>query len=262
MSTARLQHSGRAPDRLRSIGEVIAELRPEFPDLSPSKLRFLESEGLVTPARLANGYRKYGESHIERLRVVLTLQRDQYLPLKVIREKLELFDQGIDVLPKQAPDIQVVVDDDEPEAAPGPSLQGNAALAELARGAFIAGPGESVDREELLQVSGLTRRQLGELEEMRLVQPQPSGRYDEDAVMVAALSAQLFERGMEPRHIRAARFTVDREIGTVEPLLAGNRKRRGSSEDGAEALAKLQAELAGALIGIHAALLRSELRRL
>ncbi len=83
-----------APTRLYSIGEVIAELRPEFPDVAPSKLRFLESEGLVAPARLPNGYRKYTATHVQRLRVVLTLQRDQYLPLRVIKDKLAELDAG------------------------------------------------------------------------------------------------------------------------------------------------------------------------
>ena len=95
--------SGKHTARLRSIGEVIAELRPEFGDLTSSKLRFLESEGLVAPARLPNGYRKYTDAHVQRLRIVLTLQRDQYLPLRVIKEKLARHDAGEDVLGQEAP---------------------------------------------------------------------------------------------------------------------------------------------------------------
>lgn len=253
-----------APARLRSIGDVIAELRAEFPDLTPSKLRFLESEGLVTPARLPNGYRKYTDAHIRRLRVVLTLQRDQYLPLRVIMEKLALYDAGHDVLREAAPQSVDVRDERPAQAEPVPESQRplRQRIGDLAASTF--GPTEetqTLGREELLAQSGLTRADLAEIEESRLISAMPSGRYDQDALIVATVVARLAERGVQVRHIRPTRHTVDREIGNIETLLAAQRKRRlsGDSQD-QQSLAESQREIAGGFLALHAALLRIALR--
>jgi DNA-binding transcriptional MerR regulator len=259
--------AGKHAPRLRSIGEVIAELRSEFGDLTPSKLRFLEAEGLVAPARLPNGYRKYTEAHIERLRVVLTLQRDQYLPLKVIKEKLVLHDAGEDVLGETPALTTVDVREDRGDAAepieePGEAADAAGRIAQLAAAAFDRGPRpETLGREELLARSGLTRAALAEIEEARLVVPSASGRYDEDALIVATVAARLAERGVQVRHIKPTRHTVDRELGHLETLLATKRKRMlsGDSSD-QHSLAEAQREIAGGLLALHAALLRSALR--
>jgi DNA-binding transcriptional MerR regulator len=259
--------SGKQALRLRSIGEVIAELRPEFGDLTPSKLRFLESEGLVAPARLPNGYRKYTDAHIHRLRVVLTLQRDQYLPLRVIKEKLVRHDAGEDVLGEAPAPTTVDVRDaraSAPElhsAADEPSQAANR-IAELAAAAFERTPQqETFGREELLARSGLSRAALADIEEARLIVPSASGRYDEDALIVATVAARLAERGVEVRHIKPTRHTVDRELGHLETLLAIKRKRMlsGDSAD-QQNLAEAQREIAGGFLALHAAMLRSALR--
>lgn len=263
MSTLRA-HNGAAPIRLRSIGEVIAELRHEFPDVTPSKLRFLESEGLVTPARLPNGYRKFTQNHIERLRIVLTLQRDQYLPLKVIKEKLALHDAGEDVLSPIASHETVDVRETraaQAESEPEPD-QARHRIAQLAATTFEqTGQPQTFGREEFLAKSGLTRKTLGDLEEARLIGPLTSGRYDEDALIVASVVAQLSLRGVEVRHIRPTRHTVDREQGHIETLLAAQRKRRlsGDAAD-QQSLSDAQREIAGGFLALHAALLRIALR--
>lgn len=259
--------AGKHTLRLRSIGEVIAELRPEFGDLTPSKLRFLESEGLVAPARLPNGYRKYTDAHVDRLRVVLTLQREQYLPLRVIKEKLVLHDAGEDVLATAQPaDSTVDVRDDRAESttdspAHEDSAEPAAQIAALAVAAFDRHPAESLGREELLARSGLTRAALSDIEEAKLISASPSGRYDEDALIIAKVAARLAERGVEVRHIRPTRHTVERELGHLETLLATKRKRMlsgGASDQ--QSLAEAQQEIAGGFLALHAALLRSALR--
>jgi DNA-binding transcriptional MerR regulator len=260
MSTMRLASA--PPDRLRSIGEVIAELRAEFPDISPSKLRFLESEGLVTPARLANGYRKYTESHVQRLRLVLGLQRDQYLPLRVIKEKLAAHDAGTEPIPDpRTVDVRTEpVPDGDGTAAPA-KAEVPQRLIDLTAAAFDPNrPAQTYGREEFLAKSGLTRAQLKELEESRLVAPMASGRYHSDALVVASIVAGLAQRGVDVRHIKPTRHTVDREVGNIENLLAAQRKRQlsGTVRDQQE-LAAAQRELASGFVALHAALLRAAL---
>ena len=251
------------PARLRSIGEVLAELKPEFHDLTASKIRFLDSEGLVTPARLPNGYRKYTDAHVHRLRVVLTLQRDQYLPLRVIKDKLALYDAGEDVLAEQ-PAAQETVDvrDDRASEDSGDPQPLRHRIAELAAATFApADQGETYGREELLVKSGLSREMLGEIEDARLLAPLPSGRYDEDSLIIATVAARLAERGVQARHIRPTRHTVDRELGHIETMLAAQRKRRLSGDGSDQAnLNDSQREIAGGFLALHAALLRIALR--
>ena len=258
--------SNRPTARLRSIGEVIAELRPDFPDLTPSKLRFLESEGLVAPARLPNGYRKYTEGHVLRLRLVLTLQRDQYLPLRVIKEKLVLHDAGHDVLGEQAAEAPTAIDvRDRADAAETSSVEqpqdAGRRIADLAACAFERTPQQTYGREELLKLSGLSRAALAEIEEARLIQPQASGRYDGDALIIATVASRLAERGVEVRHIKPTRHTVERELGHLETLLAIKRRRMLTGDQADQhSLADAQREIAGGFLALHAALLRSALR--
>lgn len=253
--------------RLRSIGEVLAELRPDFPDLTSSKLRFLEAEGLVTPARLPNGYRKYTEVHVQRLRIVLGLQRDQYLPLRVIKEKMAAYDAGEDIFGEREADHTVDVRDDREGAAEqellAPQEQDlRQRIVTMAALTFEPSDDEaSFGREELLAQSGLSRAALGEIEEARLIAAQPSGRYDEDALIIASVIARLLERGLEVRHVKPTRHTVERELGNIDVLVATQRKRRLSGDLGnGQGLVDSQREIAGGFLALHAALLRSALR--
>ncbi|MFY1670658.1 MerR family transcriptional regulator [Plantactinospora sp. WMMB334] len=231
---------------LMSIGEVLAQLRVEFPDTTISKLRFLESEGLVEPQRTPAGYRKYSWDDVARLRFVLTAQRDQYLPLRVIREQLAAADRdGLTGLERSRPSLVAVGPDG---AVPGRDG---------------AGPvGESSDlrlgRAELLSRSGLGDSLLAELERMGLVVPQPSGWYDADALLVAEAVAGLAAYGLEPRHLRGYRTAADREVGLFAQLLAPLVRQ---SDPAARARAAEAArELVGLSQRLHAALVRVGLR--
>jgi DNA-binding transcriptional MerR regulator len=187
-----------------SIGEVLAQLRAEFPDTTISKLRFLEAEGLVEPQRTASGYRKYSWNDVARLRFVLTAQRDQYLPLRVIREQLEAIERG-----------------DEPMGRQRPSL--------VAVGPAGAAPGEvpgadpvdaRASRAELVRRTGIAEQLLTELEQLGLVTSRPPGWFDPDAVVIVEAVVGLTRYGLEVRHLRAFRTGADREIGLFSQVLA------------------------------------------
>jgi len=208
---------------LMSIGEVLADLRAEFPDITISKLRFLEAEGLVEPQRTPAGYRKYGSADVARLRFVLAAQRDHYLPLRVIREQLA----GV------AP-LRPVTDPGVPEPV-------------AAR----------LDRAELLARSGLDESALDELAQHGLIRDR-AGRYDADALTVARVAAQLGRYGLEPRHLRGYRTAADREVGLFAQLVAP--VARQNSPAARDRAAETVRELAALSQQLHAALVRIGLR--
>lgn len=215
-----------------SIGEVLSMLRREFPDVSISKIRFLEAEGLVSPQRTTSGYRRYGQPDIDQLRAVLTMQRDQYLPLKVIREQ-----------------IQEGVSEDRPVAGTG-----------LQPSDFRPGAGRMrVTREELGEQSGLPEEFLAQLEGIGLIVATPAGHYDEDAFAVACIVARLSVFGIEARHLRPFRVVADRDTGLVEQMATPYSQNRG--RDGQARERETVRELAALCIQLHAALLRAELMR-
>ena len=218
---------------LMSIGEVLAHLRTEFPDTTISKLRFLEAEGLVDPQRTASGYRKYSWNDVARLRFVLTAQRDQYLPLRVIREQLDQLE-------------------DEPVAPSRPTLV--AVGAEKA-----ADPADTrVPREDVIERTGVTPALLDELEQIGLVTARPPGWYDGDAVVIVEAVVGLTRYGLEVRHLRAFRASADREVGLFTQLLAPLVRQ---SDPAARARANETARDLQALSQrLHAALVRAGLR--
>ena len=217
---------------LMSIGEVLAHLRTEFPDTTISKLRFLEAEGLVDPQRTASGYRKYSWNDVARLRFVLTAQRDQYLPLRVIREQLD----------------QVA---DELVAPARPTL--------VAVGTKAADPADArVPREDVIERTGATAALLDELEQIGLVTARPPGWYDADAVIIVEAVVGLTRYGLEVRHLRAFRASADREVGLFTQLLAPLVRQ---SDPAARARANETARDLQALSQrLHAALVRAGLR--
>jgi len=230
-----------------SIGEVLAQLRAEFPDTTISKLRFLESEGLVEPDRTAAGYRKYSREDVARLRYVLTAQRDHYLPLRVIREHLDAIDRGL-----------------QPAGgAAGGGPRGPRALqaAEDMPSAedFARDGGEvRLSRTELLAEAGMDDEQLKQLEQYGLVSRRAGGYYDGDALLVAATVVEMGRYGLEARHLRAYRTAADREVGLFEQVVTPLVRQRGP-----EARARAQEavrELAALSVRLHAALVQAGLR--
>ncbi|MFI7078590.1 MerR family transcriptional regulator [Micromonospora sp. NPDC049903] len=226
-----------------SIGEVLAQLRVDFPDVTISKLRFLEAEGLVEPQRTAAGYRKYSWDDVSRLRFVLTAQRDQYLPLRVIREQLAQWDADGAAPERSRPALVAVGPDGE---VPG-------------RGASSVESGQvRLDRTQLVARSGLDESTLGELERLGLVVSDPPGWYDGDALIIAKAVAGLAAYGFQPRHLRGYRTAADREVGLFAQLVAPLARQ---SDPAARARAAETArELVALSQQLHAALVRVGLR--
>ncbi len=226
-----------------SIGAVLAHLKPEFPDVSISKLRFLESEGLVTPERTPAGYRQFSQTDVHRLRYVLAAQRDHYLPLKVIKEQLDAIDRGLEPATPSArlPRSLVVASGPRPEDFADTTI------------------GVRMTRVELLADAELTSAQLRELEGFGLVSPGPGGYYDADAALLARTVAELVGEGLEPRHLRQFRTAADREASLVAQLVAAQaRQKDPDARERAEATA---AQLAAVVLRLHALLVKSSLRR-
>ncbi|MEG3631773.1 transcriptional regulator FtsR [Streptomyces poriticola] len=236
-------HGAAATDTgLMSIGAVLNVLRDEFPDITISKIRFLESEGLVEPRRTPAGYRKFSGADVERLGLVLRMQRDHYLPLKVIREHLDARERGeavtLPALGRQR--------DGEPQHLREP-LSGPAETPARAR----------IGRAELMAAAGIAEQQLAEWESYGLIAPLSDGAYDAEAATVAALVVELGRFGIEPRHLRVMKAAADREAGLVDQVVAPLRRHR-NPQTRAHAQARTK-ELAGLAVKLHAALVQSAL---
>jgi DNA-binding transcriptional MerR regulator len=251
MNSAARAASGEGSTATLTIGDVLARLKPEFPDLTISKIRFLEGEGLVRPDRTPSGYRKFSPADVSRLRYVLAQQKDHYLPLKVIKEQLEAIDRGL--VPPGAPST----------ATPAPrvphmsiaSIADNAPTAEHFRPAPAA---MRLSREELLNSAGLRVDQLAELEQFGLIGRRPGGYYDDDALAVGKIVAELARYGLEGRHLRAFRTAAEREVGLFSQVVGPMARQRGSE-------AKVRAEetvreLAALSVRLHAVLVQIGLR--
>jgi DNA-binding transcriptional MerR regulator len=229
----------RARDVLYGIGQVLNLLRPEFADVTISKLRFLEAEGLVDPLRTPAGYRKYTPAHVERLRVVLAAQRDRYLPLRVIRERLREGDRLLGA------------------ATPG----GPAPAAE---------PGEGpLTRDQVRERSGLDEMGFADLEQYGLLVRGPGGFYGPEALTVACIAARLGLYGLAARHLRPYRATADREVGLLAQLVPPLSKQGGRGDapgpgptrpDGRAQALETVKELAALCAQLHGALVRQGLR--
>ncbi|MCX4774048.1 MerR family regulatory protein [Streptomyces sp. ADI92-24] len=228
-----------ADDRPMSIGTVLLQLRDQFPEVTISKIRFLEAEGLVEPQRTPSGYRKFRPADVERLAQVLRMQRDHYLPLKVIREHLDAVARG------------------EQVALPAPEGERH-----LTDGSWTGGPGRAtaarIGRAELLAAAEVSESDLDAWESYGLVVPTADGGYDAETVTVARLVADLGRFGLEPRHLRAMRAAADREAGLIEQVVAPLRRHRNpQTRAHAEATAKELAELS---VRLHSALVQTALQ--
>lgn len=207
-----------------SIGEVLNVLKEEFPDVTVSKIRYLESEDLVHPERTSSGYRAFSEGDIERLRFILRLQRDHFLPLKVIRERLEEMDtSAADGRGQGSLSFEEALEETEPPLPPAPSE-------DVFRG---MGTGVSLSTDELTRASGLSRQQIRELESVGLLKPKDAGegegdgkRYDEISLEAGKLAKELLDLGLEPRHLRIFRSAVDRWSGLAEQMVLPLMKQR------------------------------------
>jgi DNA-binding transcriptional MerR regulator len=208
------------------IGEVLAQLRPEFPDISPSKIRFLEAEGLIEPERSQSGYRRFSAPDIERLRYILTVQRDSYLPLRVIKERLA--------------DGGEAGNGHEP-ASPGTGTSRTP---------------EDMSRRQLLDAAEISDAELTELEDYGLIR-RVGRQYGQDALAVARAVAALRQYGVQARHLRAVKASADREANLVEQVVAPQLRQRGAGAR--DAAARTAWQIADLTLRLHATLVESAL---
>jgi|SoiMethySBSTD1v2_1073268.scaffolds.fasta_scaffold579916_2 DNA-binding transcriptional MerR regulator len=272
-----------------SIGDVLDQLRPEFDDITISKIRFLESQGLIDPERTPSGYRKFYPSDVERLRFILREQREHFLPLKVIKERLaEMDGGGVPGTVAKVPPAEDAAPDGEPKSKPK-KRRGKAAPAEpLFETARRAAESDSaramtesvrddtapdvyglaqteviLTRTELAKAAGITDEELGQLEEYGLVTPAHTSRdrvlFDEDALTIARVASSFMRHGIEARHLRMYRAFAEREAGLFEQVLLPYVRQRNP-----EAQARTRdtlGELSGLGRQLRTALLRQAVRR-
>jgi len=256
-----------------SIGEVLALLKEEFPDVTISKIRFLESQGLLDPERTPSGYRKFYDTDVERLRWILRQQREHFLPLKVIKGRLrgggDDVDDEIDAVPAVT---QVAVPSPEPAANPAapliapvpvPAVNLSSEPTPSATGSLRrAQSGVSMNLAELAAASGLEDDDVRELERYGLLAGRKAASsvyYDEEALMVAQLAAGFMKYGVEARHLRMYRTAAEREAGFLEQVVMPMLKQRNpqAQSQAADALSDLT-QLGQ---GLRAAMLRQALRK-
>ena len=223
------------PRDVRSIGEVLVALKPEFPDVTISKIRFLEAEGLIRPERSPSGYRRFSERDLGRLRRILRLQRDEYLPLRVIRQRLER--DGAEAVPEEKPS-------DEPEllSANGDDLRMTA--------------------DELAASTGVPTERIAQLASFGLLRPRTVGQeelFDEEDLEVLRVAADFFRYGVEPRHLTMYRHFADREGAFLQAVIMPLMRQR--NPEARKAAERSLADLAGISRRLKQALLRSTLRR-
>ena len=229
-----------------NIGEVLDRLRPDFPGITIPKIRFLEDKGLIKPDRTPAGYRKFTAEDVERLRYILRMQRDHYLPLRVIGEHLDAIDRGLEPPPIEAvvptvPKVALAAD-----GLPSPE-------------SFSRADDVRLSRKELLKIAGVSEALLDQLEQYGLIVPRTgTGHYDTDALVVARSARELADFGFEPRHLRAFKTAADREIGLVEQVVAPLRRGRDAA---ARARAEeAVSEIAALSVRLHATLVKTGLR--
>jgi len=224
------------------IGEVLIQLQAEFPDVSVSKIRFLENEGLIQPARSASKYRKFSPADVERLRYILTAQRDQYLPLRVIKDQLDAGGQDTG-------------GQDTGGQGDSPRRAGRyPALADPAAGAV--GPAAPLTRREMLEATGLDEARLAELEDFGLVR-RSGGRYGPDALAAARAVVALDSYGVQARHLRVLRASAERETALIEQVVAPMLRQR--SDGARDRAGRTAREIAAITLKLHAALIEAAL---
>lgn len=232
-----------APRRgVMNIGEVLSQLAADFTGITASKIRFLEEKGLITPARTAAGYRKYTAADVERLRFILALQRDQYLPLKVIKDYVDAVDRG----------------ETPPQLPGGGSLTPREVDDDAAR--ELADHRRPLTRAELEGRTGASAEFVERLLEIGLATADEDGRFSPSAVKAVEACLVLAESGIGPRHLRAFKTAADREIGIIESAVSPLTGRKDASA--AARAADAASTIADAVLSLHGALVRGGLAHL
>ena len=225
---------------LLTIGEVLNQVRSEFDDISISKIRFLEAEGLIVPSRTKSGYRKFSSSDVEKLRYILRMQRDHYLPLKVIKEHIEAIDRGL------KPEIDEIVKPKVPSALVDLNQLG------------IKKSNIRVTREELIANTSITDQDLKESEDYGLIKVLADKRhYDDIAVKTARVIAALSGFGLEPRHLKFLKSGSDRESSLIKQVASP--MSRSKRPDAGEQALEMMREISNLTNQLHFILVSSTL---
>jgi len=228
---------------LLTIGEVLVRLRDEFPDISISKIRFLETNGLVSPERTASGYRKFSLVDVERLRYVLRMQRDHFLPLRVIKEHIDALNRGLqpaqvgDVAPK-APRALISTD----------SIEVSNQLLTV-----------KMNRLELMSDTGADAEFVDQMVEFGLVRPDGQGYFSVTASAVINLALTLRAFGLEPRHLKTVLTSASREVDLFSPLVKS--AASGKGVDASAQAQELALQLANSITSLHSLLIREIIER-
>ena len=208
-----------------SIGEVLGVLQPEFSEVTISKIRFLETEGLIEPERTPSGYRKFYQKDLDRLRFILTLQRDSYLPLKVIRERLAAYDAGLTQPAAGNGEARTPVADvpmASPARPPRPEVEPDEDLAEAQTALHLS-------ESDLAAATGLDPSQVSALLEFGVIrQHKMNGGafYDQDDLIVGRIARDFLQFGVEPRHLKMFRQFADREAALFEQIVLPSFRNR------------------------------------
>ncbi len=261
-----------------SIGDVLNQLRDEFPDITISKIRFLESQGLVDPERTPSGYRKFYQADVERLRFILRQQREHFLPLKVIKERLDEIDKNGGFSVEGSGEIETqerLLDPRTVDALFEETRRAAQAAEARSATAYVqddddapedlapAESGVSLTRAELARAADITDDQLAKLEEFGLIVPLQQTRdrvlFDDDALAVARVCGSFMQHGIEPRHLRMYRAFADREASLFEQVLLPYRRQR--NPEAQARTTETLGELAGLGRRLRTAMLRQAVRR-
>jgi DNA-binding transcriptional MerR regulator len=221
-----------------SIGEVLVTVKTEFPDVTISKIRFLEGEGLINPERTPSGYRKFREEDVDRLRMILKMQRDEYLPLKVIKDRLEHVDEA----PEAAPAVRAPEGQSDEVALPPTGLH--------------------MSMDELSAATGVDRERIRELEGFGIICSHGlngDSYYDGEDFVVLTIVRDLFKYGIEPRHLSMYRHFAEREASFFEQIVQPMLRQR--NPDARRAATESLTQMANLSRKLKQALLRVNLRQ-
>jgi DNA-binding transcriptional MerR regulator len=238
-------------DRL-TIGAVLAVLQEEFPtmDVTISKIRFLEAEGLVEPARTPTGYRKFSPADVDRLRYTLTMQRDHFLPLRVIREHLDKIDRGF---------VPAAVQESEPSIPE--SVPAGSVIPPLSLRMDEGRHDVAMSAESLAQQSGLSAAEISNLRRMGIISPdEKTDDYGLASLEVARSIARLHHFGIESKHLSRVFTAADRQteliVGLAKPQIAG----RSTGDPQAERAIDQAEEMAGELLRLQSMAMAASLQ--
>ena len=238
-----------AVEQRLTIGAVLSLLQDEFPDMDVtiSKIRFLEAEGLVEPGRTPTGYRKFSAADVDRLRYTLTMQRDHFLPLRVIREHLDKIDQGWEPAVVSDGSPTVPLPDSNVSTIPAPELDAPRVSV-------------SMSMADLAEQSGLSIADLADLRDLKLSQRIPgSDEYGVDALEVARSVVELGRFGIEARHLTRVRSAAERQVELISERLGT--QLAGADDDEADEIRQQAKEMATQLLRLQSIIMRSALAR-